>query len=392
MKDRPHSVVRYEELVRNPEQVLGSLMRQLGLSFDPRQLEWASQMRHNVGGNGMRRSHSSELKLDEKWRDEFTLLQKLAIDAGTLLGRYPSRNQCSPRRCRERHDPPAVLRPSSAMQLILVGGAQRSGTTLLQTLLANALGSPNLPEAHILSDILAAYKRAKEFGNKTSYFYPTDDSLRAFFQSFAERHVADITAGSKPGTLVLKDPNFVQVLDEAAALFPALVRIVCMRDPRDIAASFVQIGQRQTADQARQIRKARHPLHQQEDPWPRISLCCARCRPGVVMVRYEDLASDPKGALQALGRDTGLKLSLDRIEDAAWLDAPARHEAAWISELEGAKPSPASIGSFKRVLLGEEVAIVQRVCEPIMRQFAYAPTDDVEPQRGAGSGAFSAQE
>jgi hypothetical protein len=88
VKDRPHSVVRYEDLVRNPEQVLGSLMRQLGLSFDRQQLEWASQVRHNVGGNGMRRSHSSELKLDEKWRDRLTLLQKLAIDAGTLLGRY----------------------------------------------------------------------------------------------------------------------------------------------------------------------------------------------------------------------------------------------------------------------------------------------------------------
>jgi hypothetical protein len=88
VKDRPHSVVRYEELVRNPEQVLDSLMRQLGLSFDRQQLEWASQVRHNVGGNGMRRSHSSELKLDEKWRDHLTLLQKLAIDAGTLLGRY----------------------------------------------------------------------------------------------------------------------------------------------------------------------------------------------------------------------------------------------------------------------------------------------------------------
>jgi hypothetical protein len=89
VKQRPHSVVRYEELVRTPEQVLGALMQQLGLSFDRRQLEWASQVRHNVGGNGMRRSNSSELKLDEKWRNEFTLLQKLAIDAGTLLGRYP---------------------------------------------------------------------------------------------------------------------------------------------------------------------------------------------------------------------------------------------------------------------------------------------------------------
>ena len=71
-----------------PSRCWKSLMQQIGLSFEPEQLEWASRIRHNVGGNGMRRSSSSELKLDERWRDHFTLLQKLAIDAGTLPGRY----------------------------------------------------------------------------------------------------------------------------------------------------------------------------------------------------------------------------------------------------------------------------------------------------------------
>jgi Sulfotransferase family len=271
------------------------------------------------------------------------------------------------------------------MQLILIGGGQRSGTTLLQTLLANALGSPNLPEAHILSDILAAYKRAQEFGNKTGFFYPTDDSLLSFFRSFAERHVADIAAGDNRSALVLKDPNFIQTLDEAAAIFPEAIRIVCMRDPRDIAASFVQIGSRQNKPGKYKKRDilfiSKKILASYQPLLPGIPA-------GVVMVRYEDLASDPKASLQALGRDAGLKLSLDRIEDAAWLDAPARHEAAWISELEGAKPSPASIGSFKRVLLDEEVAVVQRVCQPIMSQFAYTPTDEGEPRRWAGIRRF----
>jgi Sulfotransferase family len=271
------------------------------------------------------------------------------------------------------------------MQLILIGGGQRSGTTLLQTLLANALGSPNLPEAHILSDILAAYKRAQEFGNKTGFFYPTDDSLLSFFRSFAERHVADIAAGDNRSALVLKDPNFIQTLDEAAAIFPEAIRIVCMRDPRDIAASFVQIGSRQNKPGKYKKRDilfiSKKILASYQPLLPGIPA-------GVVMVRYEDLASDPKASLQALGRDAGLKLSLDRIEDAAWLDAPARHEAAWISELEGAKPSPASIGSFKRVLLDEEVAVVQRVCQPIMSQFAYTPTDEAEPRRWAGIRRF----
>ena len=43
-------------------------------------------------------------------------------------------------------------------------------------------------------------------------------------------------------------------------------------------------------------------------------------------------------------------MHLDRIERPVWLDAEARHEASWVTELEGAGASPASIGSFKRVL------------------------------------------
>jgi len=89
VKDRPYAMVRYEELVQSPESVLTSLMQAIGLTFDPCQLQWAKPARHNVGGNGMRRGSSSELKLDERWRDHFTLPQKLAIDIGTLPGRYP---------------------------------------------------------------------------------------------------------------------------------------------------------------------------------------------------------------------------------------------------------------------------------------------------------------
>lgn len=89
VKDRPHAVVHYEQLVKQPERTLTGLMQAFGLAFDPNQLRWAEPVRHNVGGNGMRRGSSSELKLDEKWRDHFSLPQQMAIDAGTLLGRYP---------------------------------------------------------------------------------------------------------------------------------------------------------------------------------------------------------------------------------------------------------------------------------------------------------------
>jgi hypothetical protein len=61
VKNRPHAVVHYEELVSDPVQTLSVLMQELGLGFDPLQIRWAEPERHNVGGNGMRRSTSSEL-------------------------------------------------------------------------------------------------------------------------------------------------------------------------------------------------------------------------------------------------------------------------------------------------------------------------------------------
>jgi hypothetical protein len=262
------------------------------------------------------------------------------------------------------------------MKLVLIGGAQRSGTTLLQTLLANALDSPILPEAHILSDILGSYKRAKDFGNKTRFFYPTDNELRTFFQSFADRHIADVVGAAKPGAaLVLKDPNFAQVLDEASVLLPQALRIVCLRDPRDIAASFVQIGQRQTGTKPSKYEKRDIGFISQKILASYRPLMDA-AKPSAVIVRYEELAADPTGCLDVLARETALKLSFDRIEQPVWLDAQARHDASWISALEGGKPSPASIGSFQRVLRGDEIAVVQTICQPIMSRFGYAPIDD----------------
>ena len=261
------------------------------------------------------------------------------------------------------------------MKLIIIAGAQRSGTTLLQTLLANALNVPLLPEAHILCDILAAYKRAKEFGQKTRFFYATQNDLSSFFQSISERHISDILG--RVGTtsaLVLKDPNLIQVLDEAAALFPQCKRIVCLRDPRDIAASFVQIGERQATEskpgkyRKRDINFIANKILTAYSPWMNSAQSS-----NALVARYEDVASEPRGAIQALAQDAGLDFSLDRLEHLTWLPADARHQGSWITPLEGQKPSTESIGAFKRVLRSDEVAIVQKICEPIMKRFAYLP-------------------
>jgi Sulfotransferase family len=80
IKDRPHVVLRYEQLIANPKSALDSLMQGLGLNFDEAQLNWATQKRHNIGGNAMRRCSTNELTLDEGWRQRLSFWQKAVID------------------------------------------------------------------------------------------------------------------------------------------------------------------------------------------------------------------------------------------------------------------------------------------------------------------------
>jgi hypothetical protein len=87
----PHSVVRYEDLVLEPEQTLGSVLKPLGLTFHPNQLSWAGQAKHIVAGNRMKRAKVSELILDKKWKDSLSFVQKLIIDIGTVGSRSLNR-------------------------------------------------------------------------------------------------------------------------------------------------------------------------------------------------------------------------------------------------------------------------------------------------------------
>ncbi len=262
------------------------------------------------------------------------------------------------------------------MRLVLIGGAQRSGTTLLQTLLANALSSPVLPEAHILCDLLASYKGAKQAPKKTRFFYASETELRDFFQSCVTRHIEDVAkAAGAPAALVLKDPNFIQYDEEAAELLPDAIRIVSLRDPRDIAASFLKIGQRESggAEAGKYRRRDIHFIGKKIVS-AYAGLAQGDAAKGLHVVRYEELVEAPAKTLQNLASVTGLSLSLDRIDTPDWLEAEARHDKAWISPLEEGRPSTESVGTYKSVMRPREVALIEQICAAEMRLGGYEPS------------------
>ncbi|MCP5115114.1 MAG: sulfotransferase [bacterium] len=84
-----HFKVRYEKMVVDPEGTLRAVMAWLGLNFEATQLKWADAIHHNLGGNNMRLSNDSSIRLDESWRRGLSAFRKVGVTAMTLPTRFP---------------------------------------------------------------------------------------------------------------------------------------------------------------------------------------------------------------------------------------------------------------------------------------------------------------
>ena len=85
--------VRYEALAVSPESELRRISEFLRIDFCPKMLEFATSNSHIANGNRMRFGQSSEIKLDQRWREELSapMLRFFERRAGKLnrqLGYY----------------------------------------------------------------------------------------------------------------------------------------------------------------------------------------------------------------------------------------------------------------------------------------------------------------
>ncbi|SCC79431.1 sulfotransferase family protein [Saliniramus fredricksonii] len=255
---------------------------------------------------------------------------------------------------------------------ILVAGPQRSGTTLVQTLLCNALeGAVLLPESHILHGLVQTCGRALSEPEKTRYFYETDDALFAYTREIIALHLAGLERRYPDAAhVVLKDPNFAATLDIIARVMPDAPLVMCVRDPRDIAASFIKIGKRETDKRNKYARRDINfiagKINASYEKFLSFGLPPRGCA-----VRYEDIVARPVAEIARIGKALDLPLHYDGGA-LRWLEAGARHKQTWISELEEVPPSTASIGDFRATLSRGEIAEIKEKCAAIMDALGYS--------------------
>ncbi|BBO73542.1 hypothetical protein DSCW_09590 [Desulfosarcina widdelii] len=258
------------------------------------------------------------------------------------------------------------------MKLIFIGGAQRSGTTLMQTLLSNALNHTEVwPEANFLCDLFQFYTNGIKNWNKSEFYF----GKRDYFKSYVKELINNILKYRIPkdfkgNCIIIKDPNFSKYIKQIYEIFPESSFFLCVRDPRDIICSFYDIENREAQNGTlRNNYKNRN-----------ISFYCKKINESyklalkytkkINVIKYEKLVDNPFYEINSISSKE-MPFSLSSTENLIWSDKKMRHKNSWISPLEEKSPSKERVGVYKSILRGYEIFYCQKKCNNIFKSYGY---------------------
>lgn len=254
---------------------------------------------------------------------------------------------------------------------IILGGAPRSGTTLLRKLLdrhpqvrAGAETKLFVPAAFNLEWLSQAYAIPLAELRRMREEAP---SQGAFIDAFAARVRAD---AAKP-RWAEKTPQNIRSLDWIAPRWPRAAFVHVIRDGRDVVCSMRQHPDWRWVGGAWQKVLVPRSLEWYAKRWlaDTASGMAWRDDERYLEVRYEALVADPLATLRALCDAIGM------VADAGWLAEVTRRQGAdggqdERPDYEGAV-SGASVGRWRDDLSANEREVVERLCGPRLRELGY---------------------
>jgi len=255
---------------------------------------------------------------------------------------------------------------------IVMGGAPRSGTTLLRRLFDR---HPEICSGAETKLFVPAAFRLEWLAE--SHHIPLGElqAMRAEASSqgaFIDTFAARVRADAGKARWAEKTPQNIRSLDWIIERFPEASIIHIVRDGRDVVCSMRQHPDWRWVDGQWQKVLVPRSVETYAQRWLSDVFTGLTWRddPRYVEVRYEDLVADPAGALRAICDGIGATV------DSGWLAEVGRREAADDAgqtkrpDYEGAI-SGASVGRWRTDLNAAEQQEVERLCGPQLRELGY---------------------
>lgn len=243
----------------------------------------------------------------------------------------------------------AQPQPADMPPVVILAGHPRSGTTLLEQVLAAHPAIVDIDE----KDAMASALRKTLFPNSPDG--PELDALdRAASASLAAvrqdylRRIAMLGVKPAPGAVLLdKNPNFTDLLPFFLRPFPGLRLLVARRDPRDVLLSCFRLPVKPETGNVGWLHEedAVADYISMMSVWERLRDCLGDDQ-SWMEIRYEDLCSDFEHHATTVTRFTGLNW---HPAQSAWRESRAgRHVASPSFEAVRAPVHTGSIGKWQR--------------------------------------------
>jgi hypothetical protein len=274
-------------------------------------------------------------------------------------------------------------------RVLLIGGAMRSGTTVIHRALCTARNSnPYVSESWFLRDLLAMYNfrlsrfeamGADQFRSREDYVGIVADDVERYLRLVSARH-------SDPEVLILKQPELIRYFVELGALSPRLSFLAIVRDPRDVVASMKAVRSRNERDRSpgplAGMRTIESLCHFYAFHYAGMPAWAGSLGERLQIVRYEDAMRRPSEVIARIGAFCGARYDLAAAVEFQEADAASptfdrerRMEdpfaRAFWSDLYTKALSEERIGTFAQTLSPEEIAEIEDRLAFIGTRFGY---------------------
>lgn len=245
--------------------------------------------------------------------------------------------------------------------VVFVGGAPRSGTTMLHALLCT---SPNVndyvAECRYFTTLLEPLSTAlKQYKFYSQFYFDSEANLLRYHATLLSKVLCDMRSHlGSPAILALKDPYITPQIPFLVQINEAIRSLVVFRDHRDCLASIVRAERKGgvVVDEERFMRICREYNGIYTSLIGQYSVLSGR----VVLIRYEDLVvGDCSDLFQRVGVEG---VDVAKLWSSSKTDVSHYADHNYYSDLFGKPIDKQRIGYYRDVLSDRMLEIADEEC------------------------------